>query len=44
MASALSEQAFQIEIEDGLKYDIRIQNSALDRYFHFFSSFETSLF
>jgi hypothetical protein len=35
MASALAKQALQIEIEDDLKYDIRIENAALDRYFSF---------
>lgn len=35
MASELSQQYLQIQIQDDLKYDIRIENADLDRYFHF---------
>jgi len=32
MASSMSQQYLQIQIQDDLKYDIRIENADLDRY------------
>lgn len=34
MASALFQQNLRIQIQDDLKFDIRIENADLDRYFH----------
>jgi hypothetical protein len=33
MASSLSQKSLQIQIQDDLKYDIRIENAKLERYF-----------
>jgi hypothetical protein len=33
MASSLSQKSLQIKIQDDLKYDIRIENAKLERYF-----------
>ena len=50
MASPMSQQYLQIQIQDDLKYDVRIENADLDWYFplflffFFLFSFEGSVF
>lgn len=44
MESPLPQKYFQIQIQDDLKYDVRIENAELEKYSLFPSSFEDVFF